>query len=268
MKSVNKVLNSDGWDKKWYARGFTDEGVKFGVAGDKEGQIFLNTQSFGILCGAAQGERLKTTIESVDEHLSTPFGLVLLAPSYTHMREDIGRVTQKHPSTAENGSIYSHANAFYTYALYTNNYGEKAYKILRSLIPGPDCDDLRQREHLPIYIPNYYRGTHNPRVMGKASHLMNTGSLPWFYRCIIEGMFGLTGKKNGLRVNPQLPPEFTEIFVIRKFRAKSISIKMRQVQGLEKIKLKLNGYELEGNFIKESLLLGKNSLEVAIPLRE
>ena len=34
------------------------------------------------------------------------------------MREDIGRLTQKHPGHAENGSIYNHTAIFYVLALY------------------------------------------------------------------------------------------------------------------------------------------------------
>ncbi|PAJ72057.1 hypothetical protein CJF42_23270, partial [Pseudoalteromonas sp. NBT06-2] len=33
----------------------------------------------------------------------------MLAPSYTNMRDDIGRITKKHPGVAENGSVYTQA---------------------------------------------------------------------------------------------------------------------------------------------------------------
>lgn len=37
------------WKGDWYARGITDDGVTFGVPEDKEGRIFLNTQSWAFL---------------------------------------------------------------------------------------------------------------------------------------------------------------------------------------------------------------------------
>lgn len=264
-QKVNATLNRDAWTGDWYARGITDDGILFGVPTDEEGQIFLNTQSFGILCNAADDEKLDQIITAVDERLMTPYGLVLLAPSYTHMREDVGRVTQKHPSTAENGSVYCHANAFYTQALYERGRGNVAYPILRALLPGPAAEDLIQREHLPIYIPNYYRGAHNPRMHGKASHLMNTGSLVWIYRCFIEGMIGLKGEADGLCVQPQLPAHFEEMQVQRRFRGKRIQLTLRQVVGLDQIEMNLNGKPIDGPLIPTRLLQDDNELLVQVP---
>ena len=65
-----------------------------------------------------------------------------LAPSFTAMREDVGRVTQKHPGSAENGAVYNHAAAFYIYALYLVGEKDNAYRLLRKMIPGPDSEDI------------------------------------------------------------------------------------------------------------------------------
>ena len=62
----------------------------------------------------------------------------MFAPAYTAMREDVGRVTQKFPGAAENGSVYNHAAAFYVYALYGAGRSDHAYRLLRRMIPGPD----------------------------------------------------------------------------------------------------------------------------------
>ncbi|QUI25382.1 NdvB protein [Vallitalea pronyensis] len=266
VQSMNDTLNHVAWDGCWYARGFNDDGEAFGVSTDDEGQIFLNTQSFGILCGAASGERLDLLVNAVEERLTTPYGVTLLAPSYTYMHEKIGRVTQKHPSTAENGSIYCHANAFYTYALYEKGYGQKAYDILRTLIPGPDEHDMKQREHLPLYIPNYYRGAHNERVIGKSSHLMNTGSLPWIYRCFVEGLFGLKGKKNGLKIEPQLPKAFKDVSLTRVFRGKTLNIDMHQKEGMKVTEIILNGNKVAGNMVTMEAMKVNNDIIVNCPL--
>jgi cellobionic acid phosphorylase len=266
MKETNELLNTEAWDGRWYSRGVTDDGNKMGVSTDEEGQIFLNAQSFGILTGAVDRERMETIIKAVDEKLGTPFGLELLAPSYTHMREDVGRITLKHPGTAENGSVYCHANTFYTYALLEYGYGQRAYEILRSLIPGPDGEDLKKREHLPLYLPNYYRGDHNPRTAGKASHLMNTGSLPWFYRSFIEGIFGLKGCKEGLRIEPQLPKEYDRMTLVRRFRGKILNVEYVRKENTGEIKIILNGAERADNLLPEDELEHVNTLQIQLPL--
>ena len=61
------------------------------------------------------------------------------------MREDVGRVTQKHPGTAENGAVYNHAAAFYIYGLYAVGEQDNAYRLLRKMIPGPDKEDIIRR---------------------------------------------------------------------------------------------------------------------------
>jgi cellobiose phosphorylase len=68
---------------------------------------------------------------------------------------------------------------------------------------------LIQRGQLPVFIPNYYRGAYRqiPRTAGRSSHLFNTGTVPWVYRCLIDGLFGLQGSQEGLQIKPQLPSE-------------------------------------------------------------
>ena len=265
MNEVDELLNTVCWDGEWYARGFSDDGIKVGGASNDEGKIFLNAQSFGILSGAPGKTQIEKIIHSVHERLDTPYGLLMLAPSFTYMNEKIGRLTQKHPSTAENGSVYCHANAFYAYALLDNDYGEEAYQILRKLIPGPDYDDMHQREHLPLYLPNYYRGDHNPRVLGKASHLMNTGSLPWYYRCFVEGIFGLKGTEEGLIIKPELPRELGDVKLERTFRGKKLNITYHRIETCSKIEVILNGDKLEDNFISKKQLTEENVIIINLP---
>ena len=264
-EDIVSKLNTVAWDKDRYARGFTDDGVKFGIDSDEEGKIFLNSQSWGILCGAADDAQIETIIKTVDRLLMTPYGLQVLAPSYTHMREDVGRVTQKHPSTAENGSVYCHANAFYLQALYETGHGETAYPILRSLIPGPDIEDITRREHLPIYIPNYYRGNYHSEQAGKTSHLMNTGSLVWIYRCIVEGLLGLKISGNSMMIAPQIPAEWNDFESRRRFRDKQIDVHYSRDPQRNSIQLCLNGKIIAGNVINFDQLKDENRLEIVIP---
>jgi cellobionic acid phosphorylase len=219
-KTINEAVNRHLWDGRWFARGITDDGVVFGTSRDEEGRIFLNPQSWSILSGAASEEQRRAMISAVEEQLQTPYGVMLVAPAFTRMREDIGRVTQKFPGSAENGSVYNHAAAFYIYSLYTAGESDRAFQLLRQMIPGPDPDDLAQRGQLPIFIPNYYRGAwrQNPRTAGRSSQLFNTGTVSWVYRCLIEELFGLRGERGALTVQPQLPSQWSYARVTRRFR--------------------------------------------------
>ncbi|GIP47756.1 cellobionic acid phosphorylase [Paenibacillus sp. J53TS2] len=229
-EETNAAVNRYLWDGEWYARGITDDNVVFGVSKDQEGRIFINPQGWSMLSGAANDEKREKLMQAVREQLETPYGVEKLAPSYTAMREDVGRVTQKHPGSAENGAVYNHAAAFYIYALYAVGKQEDAFRLLRKMLPGPDVQDIVQRGQLPVFIPNYYRGAYRqfPRTAGRSSHLFNTGTVPWVYRCLIDGLFGVQGTKDGIRVNPQLPSHWNEATVTREFRGATLHVEIQR----------------------------------------
>ncbi|CZR63299.1 related to cellodextrin-phosphorylase [Phialocephala subalpina] len=248
VKECNASANEHLWDGDWFARGITDDDVTFGTKEDVEGRIWLNPQTFSILSGAASPEQRTKMISEVDKQLSTPYGLTMFAPPYSKMREDVGRVTQKYPGSAENGSVYNHAAIFYIYSLYTIGDSDHAYKLLRQMLPGPTEEDYVQRGQLPIYIPNYYRGAYHeyPRTAGRSSQLFNTGTITWVYRCFIEGLCGLRGDAEGLTIRPQLPSGWNEIKATRKFRGATFQVDIRRRNGLKEVVVMHNGKVLPG----------------------
>ncbi|NUU78135.1 GH36-type glycosyl hydrolase domain-containing protein [Paenibacillus xylanilyticus] len=265
---TNAIANEYLWDGEWYARGITDDNVVFGISKDQEGRIFINPQGWALMSGAADEEKREKLIRAVEEQLETPYGVEKLAPSFTAMREDVGRVTQKHPGSAENGAVYNHAAAFYIYALYLVGEKENAYRLLRKMIPGPDADDILQRGQLPVFIPNYYRGAYRqfPRTAGRSSHLFNTGTVPWVYRCLIDGLFGLQGHAEGLLVRPQLPADWNEASVTRLFRGAELHVKMQRDASVRETEVYVNGQLIEGDIIKDVRAELKYEVLVKLPL--
>ncbi|WP_417458429.1 GH36-type glycosyl hydrolase domain-containing protein [Kordiimonas sp.] len=227
-EACNQAANKHTWDGKWYARGITDADVPFGVQKDIEGRIYLNPQSWAILSGAANAEMRTTMLDEIDKQLMTPYGVAMLAPAYTGMREDVGRLTQKFPGSAENGSVYNHAAAFYAYSLYEIGESDRAYATLRKMLP--DEEDCLVRGQLPAYIPNYYRGAYHqfPRTAGRSSQLFNTGTVAWFGRVVTERLFGLRGCRHGLKICPSLPSAWDEARVTRYFRGAVFDVRYKR----------------------------------------
>ncbi|UPW17676.1 glycosyltransferase 36 [Agarivorans sp. TSD2052] len=219
-EQLNKRINHYFWDGAWYGRGITDNGRLFGINSDSEGKIFLNAQSWALLCGAASQQQKQLILHAIDEQLDTPYGVMMSAPAFTTMHDDIGRVSQKWPGSAENGSVYNHAAAFYAASLYASDEADRAFDVLRKMIPSNHQDDLKRRGQLPVYLPNYYRGAYYqyPRTAGRSSHLFNTGTGAWFYQQTIEKMFGLKGCEQGLGICPQLPSRWHQVSIVRHFR--------------------------------------------------
>jgi cellobionic acid phosphorylase len=252
IKELNIAVNKHIWSEHWYGRGITDDDVLFGIPSDPEGKIFLNPQAWALLCDAANSEKEAQVIKAVEEELESPYGIEMLNPSFTSMREDVGRVTQKHPGSAENGSIYNHAEAFYIFALYSKGHANNAYRLIDKMIPGTEEKDLIQRGQLPVFIPNYYRGAYRqfPGTAGRSSQLFNTGTVHWIYRCLIEGLFGLKGEPDGLRVVPQLPDGWRQVMVTRQFRGAIFHIEMRVSQDASSIQVLQNKELLKDNLIR------------------
>jgi cellobionic acid phosphorylase len=121
------------------------------------------------------------------------------------------------------------------------------------MLPGPDIGDIIRRGQLPVFIPNYYRGAYKqfPKTAGRSSHLFNTGTVPWVYRCLIDGLFGLQGMREGLQVKPQLPSDWPEVTVKRNFRGAGLHIKMQREAGVKATEVYLDGQLAEGGILKD-----------------
>ena len=267
IESINQAINDHFWDGNWYARGSTDDGYNFGTSRDDEGKIFLNPQSWGILCGAADDDKVNLCMAAVEENLITPWGPMVLAPAFTQMREDIGRLTQKYPGITENGSIYCHAAIFYIFALFSAKKSDHAFRLLRSLLSGGDAHQIARTQQLPIYLPNCYRGGPFERIKGRSSRNPNTGTISWYYRCVIEQLFGLRGEGNGLRIDPQLPDCWDKAIATRQFRGNTFDISYLKKPEVNEIQVFVDGVKQRENWIPVNLeSKEKQRVEVFLPV--
>ena len=244
----NAAANHHLWDGDWYARGITDDGVAFGVATDAEGRIYLNPQAWALLSGAADEARRSRLTAAVEAELVSPHGVAMLGPPYTGMREDVGRLTQKFPGSAENGAVYNHAAAFWMHALFAVGEDDRAWRTLRTMLTGPDAGECLQRGQLPVFVPNYYRGAWrlHPRTAGRSSQLFNTGTAAWLYRCLVESLLGLRGEGDGLRIAPQLPSHWPGARVRRRFRGAQFEVEIERVSGLAARRVLVDGQACAG----------------------
>ena len=264
----NQAVNSQLWDGHWYGRGITDDGRIFGVSIETEGRIYLNPQSWAMLSGAADVSKIPLLLQAIQEQLQTPYGVQMLAPAYTQMVQDIGRLTQKFPGSAENGSVYNHAAAFYLYALYQIGEPDLACKLLTEMLPSDDIADQQQRGQLPVFIPNYYRGAYQtlPGTAGRSSQLFNTGTVAWVFRALVEGMFGVKGCADGLSVEPQLPSQWTEASIVRLFRGARFDIQFIREAGVDAPQLWLDGVLQPELLVREFSVGQSYQVRVILPL--
>jgi len=252
-QQIAQAVREHLWDGDWFARGITDAGNPFGISTDAEGSIYLNPQSWSLLAGIADAGQQRKILAAVERMLDTPYGTMMLAPAYTEMREDIGRLTQKHPGYAENGSIYNHAATFYALALYRIGEADRAFEQIRRMLPGPEDEDYRRRGQLPVFVPNYYRGAVHqfPHASGRSSQLFHTGACSWLYRLVIEELYGLKGQYGDLRIAPQLPSAWTSASAERRFRSAQFSVRYRRLTGADRTVVTLDGVECNDGIVRD-----------------
>ncbi len=266
--AINKAVNTHLWHDKWFARGITDDNRVFGTAKDQQGKIYLNPQSWALLSGAATQKQQSLMITAVSEQLMTPHGVMMLAPSYTHMVEDIGRITQKHPGVSENGSVYNHAAIFYAYSLYQVGEHDLAFDVLKKIIPENNNAD--KSGQLAVFVPNYYRGAYHqyPEQSGCSSQLFNTGTLSWLYRCLVEELCGLKGGNGVLSVSPKLPSHLNKISGQRLFRGARLNFVIEKSSRICKNEIYLNDELIEDNKLKGLVAKQNYQLRVLVPDNE
>jgi len=264
---TRRRINRLAWDGAWYARGTTDAGKWFGVRANDEGRIYLNPQAWAMICGAATGTRVETCIRAVRRHLATPWGNVMLAPPYTRMHEDIGKLCLKRPGLEENGSVYCHAQLFYAQGLYTVGRADEAFEAVRVVLPGYKGNTVQRSGQIPIYVPNYFRGLAAGRSAGRSSHEAVTGSAPWCYRSVVAWMLGVQGSFDGLRLAPQLPSHWPGARVWRKYRDAEFDIEIRQLNDLQHLRVFLDGHEISGNVIPPQPPGSRHTVLVLTPRR-
>ena len=259
-----RAINRLAWDGAWYVRGSTDVGKWFGTRRDKQGKLFLNAQSWAMMCGAAKGDRLRACIGSVEKHLSTPAGPMTLWPPYTEMRDDIGKLTLKTPGFGENGSCYVHAGAFYAFGLFMVDEGDLGWQVMRSQLPGWS-NPLDRASQLPLYLPNSFYGLAAGRTAGESSRWASTGACAWYYRTAVSMLLGVRGEFDGLRLDPQVPKGWKRAKVWRRFREADFEISIVRKRGVESTTVLLDGRRLEGTLVPLQKKGTQHEVTVTVP---
>ena len=243
-QEIADAINLHAWDGRWYLCALDDDGEPIGSHLNEEGKIFLNTQSWSMLGGIATPERWATAQASVEEYLNPGWGLSLNWPVYTKPTPNVGRLSYLRPGIVENGSVYTHGNAFMILAWLEAGQADRALQGWRDIAPGNPARPLACQ---PNIFANGYFGPDCDIRPGEAEHLWTTGSAGWMYYCLTEGFLGLRRGFDGLRVKPVLPSAWRTASVSRNFRGTHYDVSFANPQAIENpeiIRLEIDGGEV------------------------
>ncbi|MDY3918353.1 MAG: N,N'-diacetylchitobiose phosphorylase [Candidatus Limivivens sp.] len=230
---VIQVCSRELWDGEWFIRGITKSGRKIGTHEDREGRIHLESNAWAVLSGAADQERGIRAMDSVDEALFTPYGIMLNGPSYTVPDEEIGFVTRVYPGLKENGSIFSHPNPWAWAAECVLGRGDRAMKFYNALCPYYQNDKIEIREAEPYSYCQFIMGKDHT-AFGRARHPFMTGSGGWAYFSATRYMLGIRPQFDFLAVDPCIPAEWKSFSAVREWRGALYEIQVENPNGVMK----------------------------------
>lgn len=251
-KEVKKAVNKYCWDGKWYIAATRDDGKLVGSKRNKEGKIYLMSQTWGIFNDVSTEKRKLRSIESVEKHLWGKYGPLLIAPGFTEPDENIGYITRYAPGTRENGAVYSHAACWAVLAECYMGRGDKAYKMYSSFSPAKRGMEPDIYKAEPYVMPG---NTNGPQATdhGAGGWTWYTGSGAWLYRVSTNWMLGVRPTYAGLLIDPCIPKKWPGFKMVRRYGKATYKIEVRNPERVSKgIKaVYLDGKKQSSNIIED-----------------
>ncbi len=232
-KTVKETCENVLWDGKWYIRGITADNRKIGTQKDTEGRVHMESNTWAVLSGAASRERGLAAMDSVDEYLYTPYGLMLNAPCFTTPDDGIGFVTRVYPGLKENGAIFSHPNPWAWCAEAILGRGSRAMKFYNALCPALQNDKIEVRQSEPYSYCQFVVGRDHT-AFGRARHPFMTGSSGWAYYAATQYLLGIRPDFDHMDIDPCIPVDWKTFSVVRSWRGAEYRIQVNNPNGVEK----------------------------------
>jgi len=263
LSNLDNNLQSNTWDGKWFLRAYRYDGLKFGTKDSKEGQIWLNPQTWAVISGLATEDQALQAMQSVNERLFTDYGLMICDPPYEETDYTVIRATLMNQGMKENGGIFSHTQGWAVMAEAMLGNGKKAFEYFNAFMPSAYNDRAEIRQIEPYVYCQSTHSKYSPRY-GASRVPWLSGSATWAYYSATHYILGIRPEYGSLRIDPCIPSGWKEIKITRRFRGKVLNIHIKNPDGVQKgiKKTIINGEELLSNSIPVIRMKEENSVEV------
>ena len=227
-----KTINEKAWDGKWFCRAIMDNGRFLGSVKEEQAKIWLNSQTWSVISGTAEGDKGKTAMDSVYEILNTPMGIKKIDPSIDGYPSKEDPLTNYSKGCGENGAIFCHANTWAIIAECMLGNADRAYKYYKQLLPMEALErvgEWRYKAEPYVYSSNIM----GPESLhfGLANVSWLSGTAAWMYIAATQYMLGVRAEYDGLLIDPCMPSEWKEVYVKRNFRGCVYNISLKPSQG-------------------------------------
>ena len=196
------------------------------------------------------GRRPRRALESVDERLSRPNGIVLQQPAYTRYHVELGEISSYPPGYKENAGMFCHNNTWIHLAWCALGNGERAFEYYLAICPRRKEARSRPYRSEPYVYAQVIAGR-DAAIPGEAKNSWLTGTAAWTFVSISQGILGIKPDYAGLRIDPCIPRAWSSYRVRRRFRGTTYDISVENPDGVcaGVRSLKVDGQAVEGNVV-------------------
>ena len=199
VSEMHQAVLDAGWDGEWFLRAYDAEGGKVGSSECEEGRIFIEPQGFCVMAEIGKEDGLaEKALDSVQKHLETKYGIMLLQPAYTRYHLELGEITSYPPGYKENAGIFCHNNPWISIAETMIGRGDRAFEIYRKICPSciEEISDIHRTE--PYVYSQMVAGADAPRF-GEAKNSWLTGTAAWTFVNLSQALLGIQPDSSDLR---------------------------------------------------------------------
>lgn len=238
-----------GWDGEWFRRAYDDFGHVLGSKENEEGRIFIEPQGICVMAdlGVEDG-RAEKAMNSVNEHLATPHGIVLQQPAFSKYYLHLGEISSYPPGYKENAGIFCHTNPWVMIAETKIGRGDKAHDYYLRINPSAreEIGDLHRCE--PYVYAQMIAGK-DAVTHGEAKNSWLTGTAAWNYVAITQWVLGIRPTYDGLQVAPVAPSAWENFEMARSYRGVRYVIQVERKGLGNEVQLEADGKPISGNII-------------------
>ncbi len=248
LAALDAALQRIAWDGAWFRWAIAEDGTIFGTKDYAEGQVYLNTQAWAILSGAATAEQAGTALRTVRERLASEWGVAMCAPPFVNTPVEVMRAVLFNPGNKENGGIFSHTQSWAVLAEIAAGDGDRAYEYYRAFLPAAQNDRADRREIEP-YV--HCQSTHSQfsKKLGVSRVPWLSGTASWAHFTALNHILGIQPTTTGLRIDPCIPKAWPGFTVTRRFRGLTLHLEVKNPRGVNRgvTRLVIDGEVIDGN---------------------
>src|SRR3990172_7973740 len=246
---MEEAVWSAGWDGEWFRRAFDARGRALGSQANDEGRIFIEPQGLCVMAGLGwQDGRALRALDSVAQHLATPYGIVLQQPAYHQYDLNLGEISSYPPGYKENAGIFCHTNPWIMIAETMVGRGDRAHDYYLRINPSAreEISDLHKCE--PYVYAQMIAGRDAPSY-GEAKNSWLTGAAAWNYVAVTQWILGIRPGYDGLQVAPVIPSTWDGFDAARSFRGVRYQIKVERRGPGNSVRLEVDRKPVAGNIV-------------------